>query len=59
MSIDCTCAMVYNITMPHGRGMVMKQEYIEKIDKAMKQTEDIAMLDLILQLLVKSGVNCK
>lgn len=54
LSIDKYMYMYYNITIPNERGMVMKQEYIEKISKEMNKTEDIAMLDLILQILIKS-----
>ena len=34
----------------------MKQEYIKAINEAMSRTEDIALLDLIFQLLIKSEV---
>jgi hypothetical protein len=32
----------------------MKEAYIEKINQAMNRTEDLALLDLIFQLLAKS-----
>lgn len=32
----------------------MKEEYISAITKAMQRTEDIALLDLIYQILIKS-----
>lgn len=32
----------------------MKQEYIRAINEAMERTEDIPLLDLIFQLLIKS-----
>lgn len=32
----------------------MKEEYIEKIDRLMVNCQDVALLDLICQLLVKS-----
>ncbi len=34
----------------------MKQEYIVAINEAMEHTNDIALLDLIYQLLIKSEV---
>lgn len=33
----------------------MKAEYVEKIIEAMEQCDDIALLDIIYQLLLKSG----
>lgn len=36
--------------------MIMKQEYIEAIKKSIEVCEDIILLDLIHQLLRKSGV---
>ena len=38
-----------NITANYG-----KQEYIEAIDKIMARCDDIALIDLVYQLLVKS-----
>ena len=32
----------------------MKEEYIEQINQAMNRTEDLALLDFIYQLLIKS-----
>lgn len=32
----------------------MKQEYIKAINEAMERTEDITLLDLVFQLLIKS-----
>ena len=32
----------------------MKSDYIEAINKAMKRTDDVSLLDLIYQILVKS-----
>ena len=32
----------------------MKEEYISAITQAMQRTEDIALLDLIYQILIKS-----
>ena len=32
----------------------MKSEYIKAINKAMKRTDDVSLLDLIYQILVKS-----
>ena len=32
----------------------MKEEYIEQITQAMNRTEDLALLDFIYQLLIKS-----
>lgn len=33
----------------------MKKEYIKAINKLMKETDDIALLDLIYQLMTKSA----
>lgn len=33
----------------------MKKEYIKTITKLMEQCNDVALLDLIMKLLVKSG----
>lgn len=37
----------------------MKKEYIEAINREMKNTNDIELLDLIFQLLVKSRVQAE
>lgn len=37
----------------------MKKEYIEAINREMKNTNDIELLDLIFQLLVKSRVKAE
>ena len=34
----------------------MKQEYIQAIDEAMERTNDIPLLDLIYQILIKHEV---
>lgn len=33
----------------------MKEQYIEEINKLLNETDDIALLDLIMKLLHKSG----
>ena len=37
----------------------MKQEYIRAINEAMERTNDIPLLDLIYQILIKNEVRAK
>ena len=39
------------------KGILMKEDYVEGIIAKLKECEDICLLDLILQLLVKVGAD--
>ena len=50
----CTRGIGYNYKDPHAKKNELRREYISTIEKKLRQTHDISILDLICQLLDKS-----